>query len=59
MDILTVGIVTVPFQFEGKLRNEQAQKGVENLRGHVDSLIVIKTTISYVMSTVTWALKLV
>ena len=41
MDILTVGIVTVPFQFEGKLRNEQAQKGVENLRGHVDSLIVI------------------
>ena len=41
MDILTVGIVTVPFQFEGKLRNDQAQKGVENLRGHVDSLIVI------------------
>lgn len=41
MDILTVGIVTVPFQFEGKLRNDQAQKGVENLRDHVDSLIVI------------------
>lgn len=41
MDILTVGIVTVPFQFEGKLRNDQAQKGVENLRVHVDSLIVI------------------
>lgn len=41
MDILTVGIVTVPFEFEGKLRNDQAQKGVENLRGHVDSLIVI------------------
>ena len=29
------------FEFEGKLRNDQAQKGVENLRGHVDSLIVI------------------
>jgi len=33
MDILTVGIVTIPFQFEGKMRNEQAQIGVENLRG--------------------------
>ena len=41
MDILTVGIVTSPFQFEGKLRNEQAQIGVENLRNNVDSLIVI------------------
>jgi len=41
LDILTVGIVTMPFQFEGKTRNEQAQKGIENLRGHVDSLIVI------------------
>ena len=41
MDILTVGIVTVPFSFEGKMRNEQAQKGVEELRQHVDSLIVI------------------
>ncbi|MGA9327194.1 MAG: cell division protein FtsZ [Salegentibacter sp.] len=41
MDILTVGIVTIPFQFEGKMRNEQAQLGVENLRNHVDSLIVI------------------
>src|SRR5210317_965969 len=28
-DILTVGIVTIPFQFEGKLRNNQAQKGIE------------------------------
>ncbi|MCB0376724.1 MAG: cell division FtsZ family protein, partial [Sinomicrobium sp.] len=34
-------IVTIPFQFEGKTRNEQAQKGVENMRKHVDSLIVI------------------
>lgn len=41
LDILTVGIVTMPFQFEGKMRNEQAQKGIENLRSMVDSLIVI------------------
>lgn len=41
MDILTVGIVTSPFQFEGKTRNEQAQIGVEKLRKEVDSLIVI------------------
>lgn len=41
LDILTVGIVTMPFQFEGKTRNEQASKGIENLRGHVDSLVVI------------------
>ncbi|WP_299114319.1 cell division protein FtsZ [uncultured Winogradskyella sp.] len=41
LDILTVGIVTMPFQFEGKMRNEQAQRGIENLRAHVDSLVVI------------------
>ncbi|WP_271767574.1 cell division protein FtsZ [Aquimarina algiphila] len=41
LDILTVGIVTIPFQFEGRMRNEQAQLGVERLRAHVDSLIVI------------------
>ncbi|MAQ75438.1 MAG: cell division protein FtsZ [Aquimarina sp.] len=41
LDVLTVGIVTIPFQFEGKMRNEQAQIGVEKLRSHVDSLIVI------------------
>lgn len=40
-DILTVGIVTIPFQFEGKMRNAQARIGVEKLRSHVDSLIVI------------------
>ncbi|MFP5439497.1 MAG: cell division protein FtsZ [Bacteroidia bacterium] len=40
-DILTVGIVTIPFQFEGKVRGEQALKGVERLRKQVDSLIVI------------------
>ena len=40
-DILTVGIVTIPFKFEGKMRNAQARIGVEKLRSHVDSLIVI------------------
>ena len=40
-DILTVGIVTIPFQFEGKVRSEQALVGVERLRKQVDSLIVI------------------
>ncbi len=41
MDILTVGIVTMPFQFEGKMRCQQAQLGIEKLRSNVDSLIVI------------------
>ncbi|MFT4611383.1 MAG: cell division protein FtsZ [Glaciecola sp.] len=41
LDILTVGIVTLPFQFEGKTRNEQAAKGIDTLRAHVDSLVVI------------------
>ena len=41
MDILVVGIVTIPFQFEGKMRNDQAQEGVDRLRRQVDSLIVI------------------
>ena len=41
MDILTVGIVTIPFQFEGSMRTKQAQAGIENLRANVDSLIVI------------------
>ena len=41
LNILTVGIVTTPFEFEGKIRNEQAQIGLENLRVHVDSLIII------------------
>ena len=40
-DILTVGIVTIPFQFEGKVRQQQAAKGVDKLRKVVDSLIVI------------------
>ncbi|MCE2614212.1 cell division protein FtsZ [Flavobacteriaceae bacterium D16] len=41
MDILTVGIVTMPFQFEGRNRCKQAQQGIERLRSNVDSLIVI------------------
>jgi len=41
LDILTVGIVTIPFSFEGKTRNEQAQKGIDKLRECVDSLVVI------------------
>lgn len=41
MDVLTVGIVTMPFLFEGKMRCQQAQTGIEKLRGNVDSLIVI------------------
>ncbi|MGB5982939.1 MAG: cell division protein FtsZ [Nonlabens sp.] len=41
MDILTVGIVTTPFQFEGKARNDQAQRGIEKFRNNVDSLIII------------------
>jgi len=41
MDLLTVGIVTIPFSFEGKMRNEQAQAGIEKLSKHIDSLVVI------------------
>ena len=41
LEILTVGIVTMPFQFEGKLRLDQAQKGLLNIKESVDALIVI------------------
>ncbi len=41
MGILTVGIVTVPFSFEGRRRLDQAELGLEKLRNNVDSLIVI------------------
>ncbi len=41
MGILTVGIVTKPFAFEGKRRMEQAESGIAALREHVDSLVVI------------------
>ena len=40
-DILTVGIVTLPFLFEGKVRHEQALLGINKLRKQVDSLIII------------------
>jgi cell division protein FtsZ len=41
MGILTVGIVTVPFSFEGRRRLDQADIGLEKMRNNVDSLIVI------------------
>ena len=41
LDVLTVGIVTMPFDFEGKIRINQAEKGLENIKKSVDSLIVI------------------
>ena len=41
MEILTVGIVTMPFHFEGKIRTDQAKIGVDKLRKEVDALIVI------------------
>ena len=41
MGILTVGIVTKPFEFEGRRRMEQAENGIAALREHVDSLVVI------------------
>ncbi|MVN90114.1 cell division protein FtsZ [Mucilaginibacter aquatilis] len=41
MDILTVGIVTTPFSFEGKRRKMQAEEGLEELKKYVDSFLVI------------------
>ncbi|MGL4598610.1 MAG: cell division protein FtsZ [Bacteroidia bacterium] len=41
MGILTVGIVTVPFGFEGKKRRQQAEEGLEQLKQSVDTLLVI------------------
>ena len=41
MDILTVGVVTTPFGFEGKRRMDQAKAGIEEIREFVDSLVVI------------------
>lgn len=41
MGILTVGIVTKPFDFEGKRRMQQAEMGISALKNHVDSLVVI------------------
>lgn len=41
MGILTVGIVTYPFVFEGRKRSKQAEDGLEQLRGNVDTLLII------------------
>jgi cell division protein FtsZ len=39
--VLTVGVVTKPFTYEGKARAEQAERGINELKKHVDSLIII------------------
>ena len=41
MGILTIGVVTKPFTFEGKKRLSQADRGIESLKGKVDTLVVI------------------
>jgi cell division protein FtsZ len=42
LGILTVGIVTVPFRFEGRKRSDQAKEGLANMRDAVDTLLVIR-----------------
>lgn len=42
LGILTVGIVTLPFCFEGKKRSSQAEEGIKKLREHVDTMLVIR-----------------
>jgi cell division protein FtsZ len=42
MDILTVGVITKPFLFEGKVRDRNARAGIEELRQNVDTIIVIE-----------------
>jgi cell division protein FtsZ len=42
LEALTVGVVTRPFAFEGRKRADQAERGIENLRDRVDTLIVIE-----------------
>jgi cell division protein FtsZ len=41
MGVLTVGIVTMPFFFEGRKRRQQAEAGIEEIRQHVDTLLII------------------
>ncbi|MBF0278546.1 MAG: cell division protein FtsZ [SAR324 cluster bacterium] len=41
LEALTVGVVTLPFRFEGKQRRKNAEKGIQELKDHVDTLIVI------------------
>lgn len=45
MGILTVGVVTTPFNFEGRRRQKSAERGIEALEAHVDSLIIILTNV--------------
>ena len=42
MGILTVGIVTIPFEFEGKKRKQQADEGIEALKASVDTILIIR-----------------
>ncbi|MFM2135786.1 MAG: cell division protein FtsZ [Bacteroidota bacterium] len=42
LGILTVAIVTLPFEFEGKKRKQQAAEGIEQLKKHVDSILIIR-----------------
>jgi cell division protein FtsZ len=41
LEILSVGIVTIPFSFEGRKRRQQAEQGIEEMRKYVDTLLVI------------------
>ena len=41
MGVLTVGIVTVPFGFEGRKRRQQAESGIEEMKNNVDALLII------------------
>ena len=41
MGILTVGVVTKPFQYEGQRSNKHAEEGIRNMRRHVDTLLII------------------
>ncbi|HNY01682.1 MAG TPA: cell division protein FtsZ [Bacteroidales bacterium] len=41
LDILTVGIVTIPFAFEGRKRRQSAEEGIRQLKQHVDALLII------------------
>ena len=41
LDILTVGIVTIPFQFEGRKRNKLAEQGIIEMRKYVDTILII------------------
>ena len=43
--ILTVGVVTTPFNFEGRRRQKSAERGIEALEAHVDSVIIILTNV--------------